>query len=526
MNTRKKKISVLRIARAAVQIASFLFLPSLYIGALDGVRQIYLAVIHQSISADLLPQLIEIIAVLPVTILLGRFFCGWMCAFGSFTDLIYSVSHKVFRKRLKISEQADAWMKKIKYVILVFLAVAVWSLNVTAFNSASPWDVFGMLAVIGKAPDFSYVIMNLTAGFIILILIIVASAFVERFFCRYLCPMGAVFALSSKLRIAKIKKPSAQCGSCRACTNSCAMGIPLYRMEAVGSGECINCMKCIASCPRGNTSFTVAKNAVRPLMAGAATVAVMTGIYCTGDFTANTAGTGVSTAISAGLTDGSGAANRLYKDGTYEGTGSGFRGTTTVSVTVKNDKITDITTVSYNDDERFYGRACPTVVQEILDSQSTEVDAVSGATFSSNGIMQAVEDALNQAKTVEFSQSTADSSANETSPSGDSASQAGNSEQSAEANSGQYKDGTYQGSGTGFRGAVTTVSVTVSGGQISTVKVDSYGDDDRFFNRAYPVISQEILGSQSAEVDAVSGATYSSNGIMQAVADALNQANA
>ncbi|WP_333887258.1 FMN-binding protein, partial [Clostridium sp.] len=69
-----------------------------------------------------------------------------------------------------------------------------------------------------------------------------------------------------------------------------------------------------------------------------------------------------------------------------------------VSVVVKNGKITDITTLSYQDDEKFYDRASSTVIQEIINSQSTSVDAVSGATYSSNGIMKAVENALTNAK--------------------------------------------------------------------------------------------------------------------------------
>ncbi len=396
MKTKNKNFSILQILRLLLQIAFFIFLPTLYIGTLNGVKQIYLAIIHQSISADLLPQLVEVISIIPITMMLGRFFCGWMCAFGSFGDFVYRVSHKVFKKKFKINEQSDAWMKTIKYFVLAVLVVDVWSLDLTAFSTASPWDVFGMIATVGKAPDFSYVITNLTAGFVILIVITAASALVERFFCRYLCPMGAIFALTSKLRVAKIKKPSAQCGNCRMCTNSCAMGIPLYKMDVVKSGECINCMKCITACPRGNTDFTIAKNDMRPLMAGVAAVTAMTAIYYIGDFTVNAAA--ISTAATSSQTSLTASASRLYKDGTYQGSGSGFRGaTTTVSVVVSNGEITAITVDSYGDDKKFFDRAYTSVSQDIISSQSVNVDAVSGATFSSNGIMNAVANALSSA---------------------------------------------------------------------------------------------------------------------------------
>ena len=287
---KENKFIILKAARLVLQIVFFIFLPALYISALSGVKLLYLSIIQQNFSMALLPQLIEILAVIPITILFGRFFCGWMCAFGSFSDFISLISYKLFKKKWKLSERTDAWLKYSKYGVLAVLIVVVWTFSVTIFNSASPWDAFGMLITIGKLPDFGYVISSLTVGFLLLVGILVASIFIERFFCRYLCPMGAIFAISSKLKIAKIIKPSAQCGKCRVCTNSCAMGIPLYKMETVNSGECIHCMKCISACPRNNTRFTIAQNDVRPLIAGVATVGVISGIYYTGGFAINAAG--------------------------------------------------------------------------------------------------------------------------------------------------------------------------------------------------------------------------------------------
>ncbi len=554
---KNKEIPILSGIRLALQILLFILLPTLYIESLNGIKQIYLAILQQTFSAAIIPQLIAVLITIPITILFGRFFCGWMCGFGSFTDFIYLTFSKVFKrkKKVRINENADKWMKGIKYVVLLVLIAAIWSLNVSIFSTASPWDAFGMLVTIGKAPDFSYVIANLTAGFVILAAVLVASVFIERFFCRYLCPMGAIFAIASKLRIAKIKKPTAKCGNCRVCTNNCAMGIPLYKMDVVKTGECINCMKCVSACPRSNVSFAVAKEDVRPLIVGTATVAVMTGLYYAGNLTVNA--TGINTAAISSQSGQSVTANKQYKDGTYEGSGTGFRnGTTTVSVTIKDDKITAISTVSTNDDGPFYNQAYSTVTQEILNSQSANVDAVSGATFSSNGIMQAVEDALNKAKISNTVSSSVDqavsSAASESSgsqsgtssvasnkksvdifnaPDNSSSSASSTSSPASEASSkmasstsGKYKDGTYQGSGTGFRGATTTVSVTVSGGKIAAIHVDSYGDDRPFFEQAYSGVSQEIISSQSVNVDAVSGATYSSNGIMQAVENALSKA--
>ena len=82
-------------------------------------------------------------------------------------------------------------------------------------------------------------------------------------------------------------------------------------------------------------------------------------------------------------------------DGTYQGEGEGFRGTTSVSVTVESGKITDITVISYEDDEQFFVRAEESIIDDIINTQSLDVSCVSGATFSSNGILEAVANALN-----------------------------------------------------------------------------------------------------------------------------------
>ena len=417
-NTTKKKISVVQIVRIIIQLLCFVLIPSLYINALNGLRELWLAVLHQSFTAALWPDLVEVLAIVPVTLLLGRFFCGWMCAFGAYTDFLYGIVHRCSTKKRRMPEKTDLLLKKAKYVVLVLLILVVWTLGVSAFQSGSPWNVFGMLTTVGKVPSLP---IALLPGLLLLLVISVLSAVYERFFCRYLCPLGAAFTIVSRPRIAKITKPSSQCGDCRACTNTCAMGIPLYRMDKVSSGECINCMKCTAVCPRGNARLTIAQSDVRPLVAGAAATAMMAGIYYSGTLmplsstavqsnssvvssTAETASSSVADAAASTVSTASSQASSVssstgkYKDGTYQGTGSGFRGDTQVTVTISGGKISNIHVDSYQDDQRFFERAYEQISQEIISSQSNNVDAVSGATFSSKGIMEAVANALTSAK--------------------------------------------------------------------------------------------------------------------------------
>lgn len=201
------------------------------------------------------------------------------------------------------------------------------------------------------------------------------------------------------------------------------------------------------------------------------------------------------------------------KDGTYKGSANGYGGKVTVNVTVSKKTMTVIDIVSApGETDSFFNRA-KGVIDEMLTAQSTDVDVVSGATYSSNGIIGAVKNALFG---TESNNATA------------AAANAGNAAGSAPSvskvsESGTWKDGTYTGSGKGFGGTIS-VKVTVKDGKISAIDVTSAsGETASYFSKAKGIIPKMISG-QTTNVDAASGATYSSNGIITAVRNALSKA--
>ena len=201
-----------------------------------------------------------------------------------------------------------------------------------------------------------------------------------------------------------------------------------------------------------------------------------------------------------------------YEDGTYTGSAQGFGGYITVSVTIAEGKITDILIISAPGETPSYLASARSVISAMLSAQSPNVDAVSGATYSSTGIINAVKTALSQAaKGTEPSESPTPSPAPTPIPVPDDAPNYG------------YLDGTYTGTGEGYGGEIT-VSVTVSGGQITAIEIVSAPDETpAYFSQATGVI-ERILARQVPGVDAVSGATFSSEGIMEAVENALSGA--
>lgn len=204
-------------------------------------------------------------------------------------------------------------------------------------------------------------------------------------------------------------------------------------------------------------------------------------------------------------------------DGTYYGTGTGFAGKIKVAVTVKDKQITAIEIVENEaDDNAFFSRA-KGVIDKIISGQTLEVDVVSGATYSSNGIISAVKNALTGAADSGTPASTsAGASGGSSSPAG------GSSSVSTVQDASAYADGTYYGTGTGFSGALT-VEVVISGGKISSIQIIDTSDGDSYIQSASGLISN-IIATQSTNVDTVSGATYSSVGIIEAVRNALSQA--
>ncbi|HHX73626.1 MAG TPA: FMN-binding protein [Firmicutes bacterium] len=179
-------------------------------------------------------------------------------------------------------------------------------------------------------------------------------------------------------------------------------------------------------------------------------------------------------------------------DGVYEGEGEGLMPGIKVKVTVAGGKITAIEVTNGDDTPEYFDKAKAEVPKRIIDEQSVQVDAASGATFSSQGIIDAVTNALQNAAAgpgVDIS---------------------------------ALPDGVYEGEGVGLMPGIK-VKVTVAGGKITAIEVTNGDDTPEYFDKAKAEIPKRIIDEQSVQVDAVSGATFSSQGIMDAVTDALQQ---
>ena len=491
---KNKKINWIKVV---IQILSFALIPGLFEGEFAAVGNIVSCIYKGNISWESVKYSVwMLLATVPATVLVGRFFCGFFCSFGAVQDLLWLGSHRLRalfpgKRNLK---KADRIFRFAKYAVLFYFIIFIWS-GVTAVKTAGPWQVFGQYVSFGHWPGLKPL---LSVGGVLLLLIFIGSLFVQRFFCRYFCPMGAIYSLISQTSFLKIDKPREECGKCHLCTSKCTMGMDLTKKDRIAGGECISCQKCVSWCPKGNAHFRSRYGVLIGVGVTCATIMVSQ-LLIAGNLAKE------KTADSVKKTAGNDAGGN-FQNGIYTGTGEGYRGKVTVTVKVADGKITELVLDDYADDKSYMERAKNRIFQEMISRQNTDVDAVSGATYSSNGLIEAVNKALGNDEGE-----------------GKKPEQEESEDKQSFIEAGRFQnltDGIYTGSADAFRGDVE-VQVTVEKQKVTDISILSYCDTEEYFFRAAPAVIEQMKAEQSLNVDAVSGATYSSNGVIHAVANAL-----
>jgi len=491
---KNKKINWIKVI---IQILSFALIPGLFEGEFAAVGNIVSCIYKGNISWESVKYSVwMLVATVPATVLVGRFFCGFFCSFGAVQDLLWLGSHRLRalfpgKRNLK---KADRIFRFAKYAVLFYFIIFIWS-GVTAVKTAGPWQVFGQYVSFGHWPGLK---LLLSVGGVLLLLIFIGSLFVQRFFCRYFCPMGAIYSLISQTSFLKIDKPRKECGKCHLCTSKCTMGMDLTKKDRIAGGECISCQKCVSWCPKGNVHFRSRYGVLIGVGVTCATIMVSQLLIAGNLAKEKTADSVKKTAEND--------AGGNFQNGIYTGTGEGYRGKVTVTVKVADGKITELVLDDYADDKSYMERAKNRIFQEMISRQNTDVDAVSGATYSSNGLIEAVNKALGNEEGE-----------------GKKPEQEESEDKQSFIEAGRFQnltDGIYTGSADAFRGDVE-VQVTVEKQKVTDISILSYCDTEEYFFRAAPAVIEQMKAEQSLNVDAVSGATYSSNGIIHAVANAL-----
>jgi len=188
-------------------------------------------------------------------VLLGPLFCGWICPFGTFQEWISRLGRKIFKKRYNkfIPYKFDKFLRFLRYGVLIWvLIMTAWSGKIIFADYDPYYALFqfwtGEVAVTAFAALFAVLILSL---------------FVERPFCKYACPYGAVLGLFNLIRIVPLRRNGSTCISCSKCDKACSMNIPVSVSGKVMDHQCISCYECTSDdgvCPVPDTlEFTTKK---------------------------------------------------------------------------------------------------------------------------------------------------------------------------------------------------------------------------------------------------------------------------
>lgn len=231
LKRKMRQFKKINFVRRIVQLVCFLLLPGFFIQIYSSTKALVVALLAGSFSLQANSvDLVVVLSVYPLTLLFGRFFCGWICAMGSLGDLLTSIRNGLKIKEHQLGESTDSKLKLIKYILLLFSIIFVWVLQIVAIpQGLNPLDAFGVLV---SLENLDLLFTTFLIATILLIGILIASFFVPRFFCRYLCPTGAILSLVSLPRMLTIKKPRENCRNCNLCTQNCPMSIPLYNLHS------------------------------------------------------------------------------------------------------------------------------------------------------------------------------------------------------------------------------------------------------------------------------------------------------
>lgn len=177
--------------------------------------------------------------VLLTTIVAGPIFCGWLCPLGSIQDWIHSLAKRVKIPQIRIHSNLDRVLKFIRYLVLALILYATARSFNLVFIKADPYYAL-MHFYTGEVAPLALVILGST---------LVASLFIQRPWCRWLCPLGAILSFLGKFSILKIRRPSDTCISCSLCSKACPVGLDPSAQEKVTSSRCIRCGLCEGACP-------------------------------------------------------------------------------------------------------------------------------------------------------------------------------------------------------------------------------------------------------------------------------------
>ncbi|WP_109488103.1 4Fe-4S binding protein [Occallatibacter savannae] len=180
-----------------------------------------------------------------MSILLKKAFCSWLCPVGTFSEFLWRIGHRFFGRNLRLPKWFDIPLRSLKYILLALFVAVIGVMSAEALDGFMQTP-YGLLVDVKMMNFFRD--MGITAAVVIGLLILL-STLVQNFWCRYLCPYGALMGLASLLSPVKIRRDEQSCIDCSKCSKACPAGLAVDQLVQIRTVECTACMACVSVCP-------------------------------------------------------------------------------------------------------------------------------------------------------------------------------------------------------------------------------------------------------------------------------------
>lgn len=227
-------------------------------------------------------SVVLLLATLGVAVVFRRSFCGQICPLGFLQELFGGLGRRIFKRRFDMPRWLDRPARYLKYVVLAVFIYLTWTTVSLVIRPYDPWVAYQHLTSAEVFAEFGI-------GLAILGISLAGSLLYDRFFCKYLCPMGATLGVISRLSIFKVRRTEATCIDCKACDKACPVNITVSEVDVVNSPECINCNECVAACPVKDTLAVSTKSGktLSPLAVTGSVIAIFALVIVAGMATNN-----------------------------------------------------------------------------------------------------------------------------------------------------------------------------------------------------------------------------------------------
>jgi polyferredoxin len=198
---------------------------------------------------DIHPAALVLLSVfLAASMLLKKAFCSWLCPVGTASEYLWKLGRKIFHRNLNLPRWLDLTLRSLKYLLLAFFIFIVFTMPIDALVGflMSP---FGIVADVKMLNFFRYLG---TIGIAVILIMAALSVVIQNFWCRYLCPYGALMGIVSTLSPIKIRRDAEACIDCGKCNKACPSHLSVDKLIQIRSVECTACMECVAVCPAEN----------------------------------------------------------------------------------------------------------------------------------------------------------------------------------------------------------------------------------------------------------------------------------